>query len=114
MMSQTERAVSPLNNLIFFVCAIVIIALMVGPGLGLEMVLLDRFHEGESFANAMEYIGNGETVQRGLPIHGLLNIIPAILTARIWGAEQNFIPTYALLKALDFGRLWCWCLSLHV
>lgn len=103
MMPQIERAICLRNNMIVSVCAVMIIGLMVGRGLGPEMVLLDRFHEGEFFANSMEYIGNGETIQRGLPIHGLLNILPSMLTASIWGAEYNFIPTYALLKALDFG-----------
>lgn len=103
MMIQTNFNVRTLYNLTVLLCSVLIIALVVGKGLGPEMLLLDRFHEGEMFANAMEYIGNGSTEQRGLPIHGLLDILPSLLTAKIWGTEHNFIPTYALLKALDFG-----------
>lgn len=103
MKIQTDFNVRTLDNVIVFFCSVVIIALIVGKGLGPEMLLLDRFHEGELFANAMEYIGNGSTEQRGLPIHGLLDILPSLLTANIWGLEHNFIPTYALLKTLDFG-----------
>lgn len=91
------------NSLFVYIVVIVIIALVVGRGLSPEMLLLDRFHEGEFFANAMEYIGNGTTQQRGLPIHGLLDILPSMLTASIWGVDQNFIPTYAVLKLLDFA-----------
>jgi hypothetical protein len=90
------------DNIIIYVFMIVIIALVVGRGLGPDMLLLDRFHEGEFFANSMEYIGNGTTQKRGLPIHGLMDILPSMLTAGIWGLNHNFVPTYAVLKLLDF------------
>jgi hypothetical protein len=72
------------ENLIIFVCAIVIVALMVGRGLGPEMVLLDRFHTGDYFANTMVYIGNGVTEQRGL-----MDILPSLLTSSIWDSTRT-------------------------
>lgn len=90
------------DKLIISILSFLIIWLVVGKGLGPELLLKDRFHEGELFANAMEYIGNGSTEQRGLPIHGLLDILPSILTSIVWGNDHHFIPTYAFLKFLDF------------
>ena len=78
MTFQGPTATKASGNLLLL-CAFLVISLMNGAGLDLDMVLHDRFHQGEFHANTMNYLSDVQMGQQGLAIHGLLNIFPGII-----------------------------------
>jgi hypothetical protein len=68
----------------------------------------DPFHTGEFFASATHVALNEISNIQPIQIHGLNDILPALLAESIWGPDNHFLPTltfYQLLKFISYGLL---------
>ena len=83
--------------LLVLVCA----ALIMAPNLKGSVVLIDPFHYGEFFAAAVSFFPGHVQAFAPLTIHGALDFIPALIARDVWGAENYFLPTYAIYALLD-------------
>ena len=68
----------------------------------LTFPITDPFHFGEFFASATHYSVSERLDFHPLQIHGLNDIIPALLAESIWGEDHHFLPTLAFYKLLNF------------
>jgi hypothetical protein len=62
----------------------------------------DPFHEGEFYVATIGNSSDRQTEFHPLAIHGALDVIPALIAERIWGAENYFLPTRAIYQLLSF------------
>lgn len=67
-----------------------------------DSILVDPFHYGEYFAAATAIFKDTSVKFHPLTIHGALDYLPAILTEATFGAENYFLPTFAVYKILSF------------
>ncbi len=67
-----------------------------------DVVLDDKFHQGEYFAAAVNLLASGGSAALPLTIHGALDFLPALLARAIWGDGYYFIPTEALYRLFSF------------
>ena len=65
----------------------------------------DPFHTGEFVASATNLYFGGADAYRAVLIHGLSDILPALLTQQFWGLDQHFIPTYTIYRVIDLVSL---------
>lgn len=77
------------------------------------LFLDDPFHHGEYFAAAVSFFDVQDSGYFPLTIHGALDLLPAMIARWGWGADEYFLPTFAIYKALNFvsallfiGILW--------
>ena len=75
--------------------------LLAAPNLTGGLVLFDPFHHGEFFASAVSFFSARPQNFLPLTIHGALDYIPALTARAIWGANNYFLPTWALYKLLN-------------
>lgn len=66
-----------------------------------DLFLGDRFHHGEFFAGAVALFSDVRSSFIPLTIHGALDFIPALIAEYYWGANNYFLPTLAIYKALS-------------
>lgn len=66
-----------------------------------DLILSDRFHHGEFFAGAVALFSDIGSSFIPLTIHGALDYIPALIAEYYWGANNYFLPTLAIYKALS-------------
>jgi len=67
-----------------------------------EVILVDPFHYGEFFAATVGLFFDVNLPFHPLTIHGALDFIPGLFAEHQWGADNYFLPTYAIYKVLDF------------
>lgn len=68
----------------------------------LTIPITDPFHFGEFVASATHYSVSERLDFHPLQIHGLNDIIPALLAESIWGDNHHFLPTLTFYKLLNF------------
>ena len=64
--------------------------------------LVDPFHYGEYFAATVGFFRDVNPPFHPLTIHGALDFIPGLFAEHQWGAENYFLPTFAIYKGLNF------------
>lgn len=67
-----------------------------------DVILVDPFHYGEFFAATAGLFANVNLPFHPLTIHGALDFMPGLFAEYIWGAENYFLPTFAIYKVLNF------------
>lgn len=67
-----------------------------------EVILVDPFHYGEFFAATVGLFFDVDLPFHPLTIHGALDFIPGIFAQYQWGADNYFLPTFAIYKVLNF------------
>jgi hypothetical protein len=61
----------------------------------------DPFHNGEYFASAAYYLTLYGHKYTPITIHGLLDIFPAVIAAKLFGLNNYFLPTWFIYKILE-------------
>lgn len=67
-----------------------------------EVILVDPFHYGEFFAATVGLFFDVNPPFHPLTIHGALDFIPGLFAEHQWGADNYFLPTFAIYKFLNF------------
>lgn len=62
----------------------------------------DPFHTGEFLASATNLSFGDPEAYRAIQIHGLSDILPALLAQAVWGTDHHFVPTLAAYRLVDW------------
>lgn len=79
---------------------ILIVAINFSFGLIGQPTVDDPFHTGEWLASATNLLFGDLSAYKSLQIHGLNDVLPALLTQYIWGPDHHFVPTLAFIVLL--------------
>jgi len=92
-----------IESRLFFIAVIFIgILALVFPIFRGDVILVDSFHYGEFFAATVGMFVDVNLPFHPLTIHGALDFIPGLFAEHMWGAENYFLPTFAIYKILNF------------
>lgn len=67
-----------------------------------NVILVDPFHHGEFFAATVGLFLDVNRPFHPLTIHGALDFMPGLFAEYQWGADNYFLPTFAIYKVLNF------------